>query len=114
VRTHCPRLLEETHNWFRDYKIPDGKGKNEFAFNGEYRDRSFALSIINETHELWHKLVTGTVANNKGISLANRLDENIHNITSEVEEKLPTKAISISDPAPVDLSVHKLVYAKSN
>ncbi|ODV77431.1 inorganic pyrophosphatase, partial [Suhomyces tanzawaensis NRRL Y-17324] len=28
----CPGLLETTRQWFRDYKLPDGKPKNKFAF----------------------------------------------------------------------------------
>ncbi|KAG9508382.1 Inorganic pyrophosphatase, partial [Fragariocoptes setiger] len=52
-----PGLVQNTHDWFRDYKIPDGKPPNEFAFNGEAKDRAFAEQIIKETHEQWKQLI---------------------------------------------------------
>jgi len=39
------------------YKIPDGKPKNSFAFNGEAKNKAFALSVISQTSEQWRKLV---------------------------------------------------------
>jgi len=50
-----PGLLKSIHDWFRDYKIPDGKPPNVFAFDGQTRDREFALHIIKENHEFWAK-----------------------------------------------------------
>ncbi|KAJ2955769.1 hypothetical protein NQZ79_g8275 [Umbelopsis isabellina] len=35
VHKHLPGLLEATHQWFRIYKIPDGKPENQFAFDGK-------------------------------------------------------------------------------
>ena len=26
-------------DWFRRYKVPDGKPENEFAFNAEFKDK---------------------------------------------------------------------------
>eukprot|EP01115_Flamella_aegyptia_P004028 TRINITY_DN17957_c0_g1_i1.p1 TRINITY_DN17957_c0_g1~~TRINITY_DN17957_c0_g1_i1.p1 ORF type:complete len:270 (+),score=122.57 TRINITY_DN17957_c0_g1_i1:30-812(+) len=54
-----PGKLKEVFEFLRDYKIPDGKPANQFAFNGELKDKAFALQITHETHEDWHKLVTG-------------------------------------------------------
>ena len=39
VEEHFPKLLEKTVEWFKIYKIPDGKPANNFAFNGEARDK---------------------------------------------------------------------------
>jgi hypothetical protein len=49
--------LQATHEWFRFYKVPTGKPENEFAFNGQYKNRDYALKVIQETHEYWKKLV---------------------------------------------------------
>ena len=46
-------LLQATVEWFKIYKMPDGKPANEFAFNGEPMDREFAEKIIAGTHESW-------------------------------------------------------------
>jgi hypothetical protein len=33
--------------------VPEGKGENEFAFNGAWQDRDTALAIIDSTHRQW-------------------------------------------------------------
>jgi inorganic pyrophosphatase len=106
VRAKCPGLLEATHRWFRDYKIPDGKPKNEFAFDGEYRDASFACKVIEETHEMWSQLVSGKLANTKKIALASRL---VGSVTAEEEAKIPAKN-DIPAPNPLPASVCDQVY----
>ncbi|XP_016304153.1 inorganic pyrophosphatase-like [Sinocyclocheilus anshuiensis] len=34
-----PGFLQATLDWFRMYKVPDGKPENQFAFNGEFKNR---------------------------------------------------------------------------
>lgn len=34
-----PGYLEATVDWFRRYKVPDGKPENQFAFDGEFKDK---------------------------------------------------------------------------
>lgn len=110
VKQHCPGLLEATHRWFRDYKIPDGKDKNTFAFNGEYRDSQFAVQIIDETHEMWNQLMAGKLPNNKAIALANRISGNPNALTTSDESKLPAKTESVPHPQPIPQSVHNQVF----
>lgn len=39
--------MEATVDWFRRYKVPDGKPENQFAFNGEFKDKvSILYSIL--------------------------------------------------------------------
>ena len=38
VRRLKPGYLEATFDWFKRYKVPDGKPENQFAFNGEFKD----------------------------------------------------------------------------
>ena len=45
VEKHMPGFLKATVEWFRIYKIPDGKPENQFAFNGEAKDREFAHRV---------------------------------------------------------------------
>jgi len=61
IEKHMPGFLAATVEWFRIYKIPDGKPPNMFAFNAEARNRDYALEVIEETHEQWKKLVAGQV-----------------------------------------------------
>nr|XP_010951926.1 inorganic pyrophosphatase 2, mitochondrial [Camelus bactrianus] len=57
VRKYKPGYLEATLNWFRFYKVPEGKPENQFAFNGEFQNKAFALEVIKSTHECWKALL---------------------------------------------------------
>ncbi|EDL12181.1 pyrophosphatase (inorganic) 2, partial [Mus musculus] len=57
VKKFKPGYLEATLNWFRLYKVPDGKPENKFAFNGEFKNKAFALDVINSAHERWKEMV---------------------------------------------------------
>ena len=39
VERHLPGLIRATNEWFRIYKIPDGKPENQFAFTGECKNK---------------------------------------------------------------------------
>lgn len=41
VERHLPGLLRATNEWFRIYKIPDGKPENQFAFSGECKNKKW-------------------------------------------------------------------------
>ncbi|KAF6372317.1 inorganic pyrophosphatase 2 [Rhinolophus ferrumequinum] len=57
VKKYKPGYLEATLNWFKLYKVPDGKPENQFAFNGEFKSKAFALEVIKSTHECWKALL---------------------------------------------------------
>ncbi|XP_068606788.1 inorganic pyrophosphatase 2, mitochondrial [Brachionichthys hirsutus] len=52
-----PGHLEATVDWFRKYKVPDGKSENQFGYNEQFKDKDFAVEIIKSTHEQWRALV---------------------------------------------------------
>lgn len=49
--------LTAIREWFRDYKIPDGKPPNEFSNGGKYYGKADALKVVRSQHELWQGLV---------------------------------------------------------
>lgn len=57
VKKHLPGFLDFMFKWFRDYKVPDGKPKNMFAFEGKFLNASFAKNIVEKAHESWKKLI---------------------------------------------------------
>lgn len=76
VERHLPGLLRATNEWFRIYKIPDGKPENQFAFTGECKNKKwvrniceqfsitdveirYATDVVRECAEAWDKLITG-------------------------------------------------------
>ncbi len=59
VERQLPGLIRATNEWFRIYKIPDGKPENNFAFSGEAKNKKYATEIIHECHEAWRRLISG-------------------------------------------------------
>ncbi|KAH9694846.1 Soluble inorganic pyrophosphatase 6 [Citrus sinensis] len=57
VEKHFPGTLTAIRDWFRDYKIPDGKPANKFGLGNKAADKDYALKVITETNESWAKLV---------------------------------------------------------
>lgn len=53
IERELPSLIPTIVDWFKNYKTVDGKAQNTFAFNGEMKDQSFALQIIQENHQHW-------------------------------------------------------------
>nr|ACQ57858.1 Inorganic pyrophosphatase [Anoplopoma fimbria] len=70
VRKSRPGHLEATVDWFRKYKVPDGKPENQFGFKGQFKDKDFAVEIIKSTHEHWRALVQKQT-NSAGIECKN-------------------------------------------
>jgi inorganic pyrophosphatase len=48
VEKHLPGLVRATNEWFRIYKIPDGKPENVFAFSGEAKNKVTKCTISDE------------------------------------------------------------------
>lgn len=70
-----PFVLGVTRDWFRLYKVPDGKKENEFVQDGKFFDKKFALEIIEKSNKAWHKLTNNTNGEDlhvkKAISIVN-------------------------------------------
>lgn len=101
VELHKPGLLQATYEWFKNYKIPDGKPENKFAFGGEFKDRDYALRVVTECHEAWFRLTQGAV-DAKGISLVSAATTRTDTIPQG--DNLP--------PAPIDKAIDKWFYIK--
>ncbi|KAJ6519966.1 inorganic pyrophosphatase, partial [Mycena sanguinolenta] len=113
VERHLPGLIRATNEWFRIYKIPDGKPENTFAFSGEAKNKKYATEIIHECHEAWRRLITGE---------SPMQDLSIHNITIKnspgfIQRDQPLYTNLPPDsrkpPAPIDPSVSKWWYISS-
>ncbi|KAA8498931.1 Soluble inorganic pyrophosphatase 1, chloroplastic [Porphyridium purpureum] len=65
-----PGKVSEVREWFRMYKTAEGKGENEYAFDGEAKGKDFAMKVIMDTHESWRKLYNGETANEDDLWIA--------------------------------------------
>jgi len=115
VERNLPGLIRATNEWFRIYKIPDGKPENAFAFSGEAKNKKYATEIIHECHEAWRRLISDA-------NLASTYNLSIRNITIEgsadfirmdksAYTSLPQD--SRKPPAPIEPSVSKWFYISS-
>ncbi|KAA8910397.1 hypothetical protein TRICI_004195 [Trichomonascus ciferrii] len=108
VQTAMPGLLEQTRNWFRNYKIPDGKPANEFAFNGEFKNKQFALDVIKHTARSWNKLINN---GHSGISCLNTTLQDSPHFKKPSPEDLPNPD-SASEPNLDLAQLQKWHYVK--
>jgi inorganic pyrophosphatase len=117
VERHLPGLIRATNEWFRIYKIPDGKPENAFAFSGEAKNKKYATEIVHECHEAWRRLITGEVTNKIG-----NTELAINNLTvdgspgrgrqnDQVHGAIPPD--SRKPPAFIDPSISKWFYISS-
>ncbi|GMF76179.1 unnamed protein product [Aspergillus oryzae] len=89
VERHLPGLLRATNEWFRIYKIPDGKPENQFAFSGECKNKKQAML---------------TRFYSKNVSVANSTDR------AEPSELAAIPQGQNLPPAPIDGSVDKWFF----
>ncbi|KAI6716860.1 inorganic pyrophosphatase [Diplocarpon mali] len=108
VERHLPGLLRATNEWFRIYKIPDGKPENQFAFTGECKNKKYATDIVHECAEAWEKLVTGKTQPGE-ISTANlTVSKSANRISQDQLPPIP-KNENLA-PAPIDPSIDKWFF----
>jgi inorganic pyrophosphatase len=48
-----PGKVKRLMDWFKQYKVPDGKPLNTFAFDDDVKDADFAMKVIRQTHQHW-------------------------------------------------------------
>ncbi|PVU96874.1 hypothetical protein BB559_002218 [Furculomyces boomerangus] len=112
VQQHFPGLLKATVEWLRLYKVPDGKGENQFAFNSESKGRSFAEEIIAETHESWRTLVN-SASNSYGMSVTNSTVEGTPGFSTQPATDIMENSTPAEIPT-IHQSVHKWYFVKGS
>ncbi|XP_004922937.1 uncharacterized protein LOC101741235 [Bombyx mori] len=107
VETLFPGLLRATVEWFRLYKVPDGKPVNKFAFDGEAKNAEFAYKVVDEVHEFWKSLISGNVPdatdiNKMNVSVSGSVDRAERSEAAAVLAKAPTLGQPAAIPQTVD------------
>jgi inorganic pyrophosphatase len=114
VEKYMPGLLRATNEWFRIYKIPDGKGENFFAFGGEAKGKKYTDDVISECHAAWRRLVDGKVdSKGDGYSLVVKnvtVDGSPFLISQGDEEYAKVPKSSPKEAAPLDPTIDKWFY----
>ncbi|SCV71106.1 BQ2448_2694 [Microbotryum intermedium] len=109
VERHLPGLIRATNEWFRIYKIPDGKPENQFAFSGEAKNKRYATEIIHECHEAWKRLISGQTKSD--IAITNLTQDGTPGKVSTSDATYTSlPADSRAAPAPIDPSINKTFF----
>jgi len=59
VEEQLPGMLDAIREWYRTYKIPDGKPPNTFGLDERFMDKAYAMKIIDECNHAWKELISG-------------------------------------------------------
>jgi inorganic pyrophosphatase len=59
VEEQLPGMLSAIREWYRTYKIPDGKPPNVFGLDEKFMNKKYALEVIEECHHAWEQLISG-------------------------------------------------------
>ena len=108
--------------------MPDGKPANEFAFNGEPKNKEFAekvrgastendtdrvilnyFKVIAGTHESWKKLMSGATESG-GISLANTGLNNPQSMEAEAANSVVADLAEAGEDMPLPDDINKWHY----
>lgn len=112
VERHLPGLIRATNEWFRIYKIPDGKPENQFAFSGEAKNRKYATEVVHECHEAWKRLVGGQ-ADAGEVSIVNAT---VAGSKGQAQGQSAAQQVPQANPlpdAPISSSVDKSFFLSS-
>jgi len=104
-----PGFLKATVEWFKIYKMPDGKPANEFAFNGEPKNKEFAEKIIAGTNESWKKLISGASASG-GLNTNNTTLNNEASLDQEAANAIISQLPEKGEDESLPEDVHKWHY----
>ncbi|CAN0292757.1 unnamed protein product [Ectocarpus sp. 6 AP-2014] len=92
VERLLPGVVSAIREWFRTYKVPDGKPENKFALDERCMGRSYAMKVVSECHLAWRNLVgkaeLGEVKSNLSVS---RLSD----MGSDIELESATNALEV-------------------
>jgi len=116
VETNMPGLLDATRDWFRMYKVPTGKPENNFAADGKFYDRAFALDIIEHDYKCWDNLANGGYdaqpEKKKGIRMENTCcNKFLIELSKEEAEDVVNQSEAFNPtPAPIDREPIDTVY----
>ncbi|GAV09433.1 hypothetical protein RvY_18979 [Ramazzottius varieornatus] len=107
VEQHMPGFLQSTIDWFRCYKMPDGKPANQFGLDEQARGKDLAEKVIAETHEFWRALVyNNNSKNDRGLSCVNTsLKDSPFTISYAESTKILDRLPKYRKTEPLDPSV---------
>ncbi|KAJ5105347.1 hypothetical protein NUU61_002694 [Penicillium alfredii] len=106
VETHMPGYLATMKEWFRVYKIPEGKGENVVAFGGGVEGEgliisiSFTLALITRCHGSWKKILAEPGMETK-VSMSD-IDIKDINLARQLQDESHSDRLQLADRTEVE------------
>ncbi|XP_077086960.1 inorganic pyrophosphatase 2, mitochondrial [Siphateles boraxobius] len=105
-----PGFLQATLDWFKMYKVPDGKPENQFAFNGEFKNRDFAIKTIKDTHSFWKALISKKTDAGELNCMNTCVSDSPFCVSGTEAKAIVDSARPYGEPEPVPSSADKWFY----
>lgn len=93
VDERIPGLTSTLREWFRDYKVADGKPQNKFGLEEKWMNAQYATSIVEETNHAWKEIISGT--QNTSLNTSGRMS--MMNLSPDEMAKMALAASSIPE-----------------
>uniref|UniRef100_U5ES97 Inorganic pyrophosphatase n=1 Tax=Corethrella appendiculata TaxID=1370023 RepID=U5ES97_9DIPT len=110
VEKHFPGLLKASVEWFKIYKVPDGKPENQFAFNGEAKNAAFATNVVGEVHRFWKSLVNKEIDGTSISCLNTNVEGSPYLVTADAAEEVLQKSSEGGDAQPLPETLDKWYF----
>lgn len=70
VERLLPGVVSSIREWFRTYKIPDGKPPNVFGLDEKAMNKAYAMKVIDECHQAWKNLASRDEKKKRNLSVS--------------------------------------------
>jgi inorganic pyrophosphatase len=82
VEEQLPGMLDAIREWYRTYKIPDGKPPNTFGLGEKFMDKAYALSVMEECNHAWRDLISGEKERSMGADMNEEVKQLVRKLST--------------------------------
>jgi len=95
VEEQLPGMLDAIREWYRTYKIPDGKPPNTFGLDEKFMDKEYAFGIMEECNHAWKELISGEKERGMGDDLGEEVKKLVRKLS---KNSLVALATNVEEP----------------
>lgn len=100
VEEQLPGMLDAIREWYRTYKIPDGKPPNTFGLDEKFMDKDYAMGIMEECNHAWKELISGEKERQLGEDCGEEVKKLVRKLSKNSLAALATNVEEPHFPAP--------------
>jgi len=81
VEEQMPGMLDAIREWYRTYKIPDGKPPNTFGLDEKFMNKAYAMTVMDECNHAWKELISGEKERKMGDDLGEEVKQLVRKLS---------------------------------